>query len=186
MHELGSIFRMRYSLRTLMAGFFCLAVGLVAVDRWPKSETLPIGEGFRGWYTGIGLRHGTGYFGKNFYKIEWSPTSTTHGSSTIYLDASIDGYYHIQGKYSNGELREDAMCYVSFPFEAVPFPDVGNVRDGKYWSPDGKTTSSIENRTGVQTYWCVRGRKLWELVLEDGRRVKARLWDEEGKLLSSE
>jgi hypothetical protein len=177
---------MRYSLRLLFALPIFLIVALFVIDYWPKSETLPIGAPYVGWYRGIGLAYGSGFLGKRFYKVQYSPTDPKDGVSHIYLHSDNDGYYSFSGFYDNGDPRESGRCFVRFDTNGVPEPDIHNVETGSFTSRDGNVKSTVTLGTGIQIYWNKDGAKIWELVLDKYARRRARMWNDYGQLVVDE
>ena len=172
---------------TAVAMFGAAIVALFGVYLWPKSCRL--GGGSYGGLLARGTRVTTtvsdwnthpGILGRNYCRVRLVPRNEEEGFTDVSFAG--EGWNRFRGTYPNGTLREEGVCWVMLNCGVEPFPDLSNVKEGKYYDPSGKLRSEIKDGNGVQTYWTCGGTKVWELELEDSKRIRLSMWHDNGQL----
>lgn len=172
--------RIRFSLKKLLLVPAVVSIVLAGLWWWPKSQPLSINEDvYTGYYRGLGLSDGTGFYGKQFFRLVVDDGTNGYWE----VDYSQPGYNSYCGFYPNGTCREVGECFVEINGgDLDPAPDSNDVKSGKYYKPDGTLGSEVADGTGTQTLWYLDGKKRWELVLHDYKRVQHSVWYENGQL----
>lgn len=162
------------------------ACGLASFIAWPRSMPLDIDEdSYTGFYTGLGLTDDASPLGRRFYRVR------IDDSPCGYMEVDVRGvgyhrnrgYYPYLGYYPDGTLREHGECLVNVAgFSDQPYPDNHDIRNGRFYKPDGSLGSVVSNGTGVQVYWYPDGQIRWRLELKDFKRVRHQMWSRKGKL----
>ena len=173
--------KLRYSLRSVFLLTTVIAVLLAIPKFWPRQIELTINSRYMGFYHGLGLYDGPGYFGRDYYRI----VVTEPGEGYWEVDFNGLGYNSYRGFYPDGTLRERGTCLVYDNGSDIA-PDRTVVLNGEYFSPDGKLLSKIENGTGEQILCYPDGQPSWELELKDGKRTRVRMWHPNGQLALEE
>ena len=129
---------------------------------------------YRGWPFG-----GTSsYWGRHPYRAV--VTNLQDGS---WLSATIEqpGFNAIRGYYANGSVREVGEYWVECNFMHV-IVDSTQVRQGKYYRPDGVLGAEIVDGNGVARYWSVSGTLFWQAEYENGKYASVLAWYPNGAL----
>ena len=170
--------KLQYSLRSLFLLTAVIAVLLAIPNFWPRSTKLGMfPDEYVGFYHGLGLHEGPGYFGTNWYRV----VVTEPDKGYFEVDVDGPGYNSYRGFYPNGTLRERGTCLVEENGDLI-WPDRHQILNGEYFSPDGKLLSKVENGTGRQILCYPDGQPSRELDLEDGKYIHLRQWHPNGQL----
>jgi hypothetical protein len=113
-------------------------------------------------YHGLGWHEEPGYMGKNWITYRRDEDDGCYWE----IDLREYGYSHARGYYPSGVLMEESEC------KTVPDPDRHDVRNGRYFDPNGKLVSEIINGTGRQTLFYAEGTVRCVLDLKVGSRVE--------------
>jgi len=135
------------------------------------------------WYRGFGLCDQPNILGKLYYRLDEVLTLPEDGLCHIDFRYGQEKHPFI-AKYPDGRIRAKGLCKVIVD-EYTGQPrgmDVTQVTDAEYYSPDGKTKTVVQGGTGVETLWSRDGVKVWEVRLENGRRMELKTWYCNGKL----
>lgn len=170
--------KIRFSLRTLLVAMAIVAVA-IALPYWiPKRQVLSYNDAYVGYYRGLGLTDGGGYFGRNWYYV------IVHEDIEGYWEVDINGlgYNDYRGYYGNGTLREHGQCIVreNGGGEIAPFRH--DLLNAKFYDPDGNLISEVKNRTGKQILCHADGQPWWELDLLEGKYAHLKGWYANGQL----
>lgn len=168
------------------------ACGLASFIAWPRSmPLLPDEDRYTGYFTGLGLVDDASPLGRRFYRvhIDDGPCGFMDvdvrgdGQAPFREGLSHGAYYPYRGHYPDGTLREEGECRVKFlGLPIQPSPDNHDIRNGRFYKPDGSLGSVVRDGSGVQIYWYPDGRIRWRLELKNYNRVLSQMWDREGKL----
>jgi hypothetical protein len=164
--------------------------GLVILYAWPKATTLGddpslqvpgfLATAYPAYYRGFGLSREPGILGRNYFRVRWWTTASEDGWTDV--EFSGEGWNTFRGTYPDGTLREEGVCWVDLNgIYDEPWPDLHNVKTGRYYDPTGKLHSEIHNGTGRQTYWTRNGTRVWEMDLKDYKRVRVTMWHDNGQ-----
>ena len=169
--------KFRYSIRTLLALVTGIAVCAGVPYLIPRSRSLRVSERYCGYYRGLGLDEGGGYFGTNWYRVVVDEAPNGR------WEVEINGqeYAPYRGYYPTGSLRERGTCLVDTSGIDI-FPDRTDVLDAEYYDPDGNLVSRVTGGTGKQILCDVNGRPQWEAHLDGGQRTLLRTWHANGQL----
>lgn len=168
---------MHFSTRTLLVIVTLCALG-IAVRYWvPKSQVLEIHDSYVGYYRGLGITDGSGYFGKNWYRIV-----VHEGNGYWEVDVNGLGYAPYRGYYETGVLREEGTCMVSENGWDIA-ADRHDLQHGSFYDPQGELVSRVKNGTGKQVLFYPDGTRSWELDLIDGRYSHVKMWHSNGQLV---
>ena len=113
---------------------------------------------------------------KRYYAIVEIDPSSGLTTSVAYKK---EGYNHFFVFYKSGAIAAYGLCMVEKNMDEI-LHDVTNVKEGQFFSPSGELVSTVENGTGVQTFFLPGGQKYWELRLENSERRKLTIWNEDG------
>jgi len=115
--------------------FFTLTL-LATIYYSPQKQVLTINSDYVGYYYGLGLHNGTGFAGKNWFRVH------VDEGNDCYWEVDMNGYGYspYQGYYPNGNLREEGICLVEENGGpgGDPAPDRQQVLQGRYYDPQGK------------------------------------------------
>ncbi len=92
-----------------------------------------------------------------------------------------EGYNDFRCFYETGTIAARGVCMVKKNPDQI-LPDETDVKEAQFYNPKGEMVSSIQSRTGVETWSCANGQKNWELVLRDGVRQRLSAWYCNGQL----
>jgi hypothetical protein len=171
------------------AMFVAVIIVLLGAYLWPKSCLLGsasyggrvVAQGYTGYYYGFGLNaQHPGILGRHYYRVKLAPRSEKEGFTDV--DFTGEGWNRFYGTYPDGTLREEGVCWVMLNSGVEPFPDLHNVKEGKYYDPSGTLGSEIRDGNGVQTYWTCDAVKVWELELKNYKRARVSTWHDNGQL----
>lgn len=169
--------KLRFSTRTLLVVTGLCAV-VLSVPYWlPRSQTLSIHTSYTGYYRGLCLTNGGGYFGRVWYRV------VVDESPEGYWEADVNGlgYNSYRGYYPNGVLREEGMCMVERNGSEIA-PDRHDLQWGRFYDPEGHLLSEVVDKTGKQILCYSTGKPSWELDLVDGTRAHVKTWHANGQL----
>ncbi len=113
---------------------------------------------------------------KRYYAIVDVDPSSGLTTSVAYQK---EGYNQFFMYYRSGAVAAHGLCMVEKNMDEI-LHDVTNVKEGKFFDPSGELVSTVENGTGVQTFFLSSGEKYWELHLENSERRKLTIWNEDG------
>lgn len=175
------------------------ACGLASFIAWPRSMPLSFNKDlYTGYYTGLGLTDDASPLGRRFYRVHiddigFIPCGYMEvdvrgaGQAPFRGDYSHGAYYPYRGYYPDGTPREVGECRVEFlGLPTQPYPDHHDIRNGRFYKPDGSLGSVVSDGSGVQIYWYPDGQIRWRLELKDYKRVRCQMWDRNGKLRTDE
>jgi len=160
---------------------------VLGVYIWPKPCNLGgsmsgglMAQGYVAYYRGFGFNDRPGMFGRNYCRVRLAPRTAEDGFTDVAFLG--EGWNSFRGTYPDGTLREEGVCWVMLNAGIEPFTGLDEVKDGKYYDPNGKLGSEVKDGTGVQTYWNCDGTKVWELEFIDYKRARHAMWYDNGQL----
>ena len=155
--------KFRYSIRTLLALVTGIAVRAGVPYLIPRFRSLRVSERYCGYYRGLGLDEGGGYFGTNWYRVVVDEAPNGR------WEVEINGqeYAPYRGYYPTGSLRERGTCLVDTSGIDI-FPDRTDVLDAEYYDPDGnlirESRAEPANRFCATSMAARNGKLIWTVA----------------------
>ncbi len=154
-----------------------VGIALTVAYYWPRQAHWLDMREVTGHYHGLGLVDTPGFLGKNYFRIEvrWDG---------LYVVAELDqyGYNSFRMYYPNGRLAAEGECLVEWNGLHQPMVIIEDIRQGKFYRPDGTLDGEVIDGTGVQRTWTPEGTLTWELHLKNGQRTSASMWYPNGQV----
>lgn len=173
----------RYNLRSLF--MLTLLLGLaMSMPHWaPRSQSITRDKSAIGYYTGLGISDGSGYFGKNWYRLVYheSQDDSDRLNGRWVIDISRSDYSSFRGYYATGVLREEGQCMVVLDGTG-PQPDWLDIQRAKFYDPNGELVSEIKNGNGQLVRFFSNGGRHLHIDFADGEIVYAKRWYRNGQL----
>ena len=175
--------KFRFSIWSYFIASTCVIVAL-AIPYWiPKQQVLSVHDAYVGYYRGLGITEGNGYFGRNWFKIK------VDEGSEGYWEVRVSGqdYHKYIGYYRDGQIREEGYCAIEIynNYDGI-VPNRHDLLNAKFYDPNGKLISEVTNKTGKQILCYPNGQWKWELDLDKGKYAQLKTWHRNGQLASVE
>ena len=129
-------------------------------------------------YRGLNIPGTDVVFLKRYYAIAGNVPDT---ELTTDVEFHGVGYNRFLIFYKDGTLAGQGLCQVDWKGDQI-YHNIHDVKEGRFYDPQGNLVSSVESGTGVQTLFYADGTKYWELHLEDFRRKRVTLWNRDGSV----
>ena len=115
---------------------------------------------------------------KRYYAIVES--DPTHGLET-HVSYTADGYNPFFITYPDNSVAAAGTCRVSkFKYQIIH--DINDVKQGVYFNPRREMVSTVDDGTGVQTFFFQDGTTYWELHVDHYARTALTIWNPDGSV----
>ena len=119
---------------------------------------------------------------KRYYAIVEKDPGTGLTISVLYQGV---GYNPFTAFYADGRIAAEGSCKVTWNDDQM-LHNIHDLKEGRFYNPQGQQVSCVDNGTGVQTLFHANGTKYWELRLEGFQRRKLTIWNPDGSMRKEE